>query len=330
LSDTTYTIFGAEESPYSVKVRSYFRYKQLPHEWKGRHQDPETYGKHARLPLIPLVVSSEGNALQDSTPIIETLEGSYSEPSIYPDDPVAKFVSDLLEEFGDEWGNKWMFHYRWARPVDQIGCATRLVKFNNPSIDGDQLDIAVNNLRDRMVNRVYFVGSNEQTAPQIEQSFQDSLKILETHLASRSYLFGERPSFADFGLWGQIYNANRDTTPATFVAQAPNVLAWLDRMLNPQVLGEFEEWSAIQPTLLPLLKDQVGGMFLPWSVANSQAIADNADEFSVKIDSGTWVQKPQKYHARSLRAIREKYVAVSSNKELNQLLEETSCLQHLT
>jgi len=26
-------IFGAELSPYSVKVRSYFRYKRIPHEW---------------------------------------------------------------------------------------------------------------------------------------------------------------------------------------------------------------------------------------------------------------------------------------------------------
>ena len=25
----------------------------------------------------------------------------------------------MLEEFGDEWGNKWMFHYRWAREIDQ-------------------------------------------------------------------------------------------------------------------------------------------------------------------------------------------------------------------
>lgn len=27
-----YRIIGAEESPYSVKVRSYFRYKGIPHQ----------------------------------------------------------------------------------------------------------------------------------------------------------------------------------------------------------------------------------------------------------------------------------------------------------
>ena len=32
----TYRIFGAELSPYSVKTRSYYRYKRIPHEWIPR------------------------------------------------------------------------------------------------------------------------------------------------------------------------------------------------------------------------------------------------------------------------------------------------------
>ena len=329
MSDLTYTIFGAEESPYSVKVRSYFRYKQLPHEWKGRHEDPDTYSKHARLPLIPLVVDSDGSALQDSTPIIETLEATYSSPSIYPADPVARFVSDLLEEFGDEWGNKWMFHYRWAREVDQVGCATRLVKFGNPSVAGEQLETMVKNVVERMVNRVWFVGSNATTAPQIEQSFQDMLLILDNHLENRSYLFGERPSFADFGMWGQIYNANRDTTPSQFVQNSPNVKKWIERMLNPQDLGPFESWNAVKDSLMPLLKDQVGGLFLPWSVANSQAIATGQEEFEVDLPSGKWTQKPQKYHARSLNALRDKFSNVADNLGLRAVLQDTGCLAPL-
>ncbi len=55
-----------------------------------------------------------------------------------------------------------------------------------------------------MVDRVWFVGSNALTAPQIEVGFQDMLGLLDRHLATRPYLFGGRPAFGDFGLWGQI------------------------------------------------------------------------------------------------------------------------------
>ena len=30
-------------------------------------------------------------------------------PSTHPDTALLQFVSVLLEEFGDEWGNKWMY-----------------------------------------------------------------------------------------------------------------------------------------------------------------------------------------------------------------------------
>ena len=126
-----YRIFGAEMSPYSVKVRSYFRYKAIPHQWVLRNAASQAeFEKYAKMPIIPLVVTPEGSGIQNSTPIIDAMEKLYPEPSIHPDDPVAGFISALIEEFGDEWGNKWMFHYRWARDVDQLarpgasrGCA---------------------------------------------------------------------------------------------------------------------------------------------------------------------------------------------------------------
>ena len=104
-----YRIHGVEISPYSVKVRSYFRYKGIPHRWIPRNQDQQgEYQKYAKLPLVPLVVTPDEEAIQDSTPIIERVDADFPEPSIHPNDPVANFISILLEEFGDEWGNKWI------------------------------------------------------------------------------------------------------------------------------------------------------------------------------------------------------------------------------
>ena len=107
-----YRIIGAEMSPYSVKVRSYFRYKGIPHQWILRNAASQAeYEKHAKMPIIPLVISPDGTGIQDSTPIIDQVEKLHPEPSIHPTDTVVRFISALIEEFGDEWGNKWMFHY---------------------------------------------------------------------------------------------------------------------------------------------------------------------------------------------------------------------------
>ena len=323
-----YRIFGVENSPYSVKVRSYFRYKGIPHEWIVRSAAvmPE-FQKYAKLPLVPLVVTPDDQGIQDSTPIIERFEAENPEPSIHPEEPVSKFVSALLEEFGDEWGNKWMFHYRWAREADQKACSRRLVGEMMPMLEGEQLDQMAAGLVERMTGRVWFVGSNEQTAPQIEESYQEAVQLLEAHLADRPYLFGQRPAFADFGLWGQLYNAHRDPTPGGILDDtAPLLAAWTERMLEPKAEGDFASWDELAPTLAPLLERQVGRLFLPWSDANARAIAAGDEEFSVDLEGRTWTQKPQKYHARSLAALRKRYADVGGDAALDDVLESTGCL----
>ena len=201
-----YRIFGAEMSPYSVKVRSYFRYKAIPHQWILRNAASQAeYEKHAKLPIVPLVVTPEGIGIQDSTPIIDQMEKLFPEPSIHPEG-VTGFISALTEEFGDEWGNKWMFHFRWARDVDQICSAGRIARMRAPQATEAELGKFASQVRARMVDRVWFVGSNSRTAPLIEAGFRDMLALLEAHLASRPYLFGGRPAYGDFGLWGSSMN----------------------------------------------------------------------------------------------------------------------------
>jgi glutathione S-transferase len=326
-----YRIFGVELSPYSVKVRSYLRYKSIPHEWIVRNPATQAeYQKYAKLPLIPVVATPEGEGLQDSTPILEALEARFPEPSIHPSDPALAFLSALVEEFGDEWGNKWMFHYRWARPVDQDSGAERIARVMAPDAQGEPLAGVVAMVKQRMVGRVGFVGSNAGTAPQIERSYRDTLAILEPHLARRPYLFGARPAFGDFGLWGQLYECWTDPTPGALLRErAPRTCAWIERMLDPKAEGDFEAWPALEPTLAPLFERQIGALFLPWSDANARAIAAGQEEFSVELASGTWTQKPQKYHARSLAALRGRHAAIADRRALDPILERSGCLRWL-
>jgi len=321
------TIFGSELSPYSVKVRAWFRYKGVPHHWRLRRGEAlAEYQARAKLPIIPLVLTPEGAALQDSTPIIEALEQTHPTPSIHPDDPVCAFVSMLLEEFGDEWANKWMFHLRWAREVDQVASAGRIARSMLPDASETECVARRDAVRARMVERVGFVGSNADTAPMIEASFERGIALLDAHLARVPYLFGARPSFGDFGLWGQLYAAWTDPTAGSLIeGRTPHLLDWIQRMLWPRSDGPTLGWTELAPTLAPLLAEQVGGLFLPWSVANAQAIAAQAPRMTVALPCGSWSQAPQKYHARSLAALREKLLRAPERERVEAVLREVGC-----
>lgn len=327
MSNAPLRLFGSELSPYSVKVRSYFRYKRIPHEWIARSADnEEEFRRHAKLPLVPLVVDADGNAFQDSTPIIERFEALHPEPSIHPADPALAFLSALLEEYGDEWGNKPMFHYRWTYEADRRSAGERLARGMMPNLDDASVAGAIDMVCGRMVPRLGLVGSSPATAPVIEGSLASQLAILERHLATRPYLFGARPAFGDFGVAAQLHQCSTDPTPGALLrASAPNVLAWVTRMLDPRAEGPFEEWATLAPTLEPLLRDEVAGVFLPWSVANAAALAAGAPQVALEIRGVAFTQEPQKYHAKSLAALRARHAAVADRAALDAILERTGC-----
>jgi glutathione S-transferase len=326
-----YRIFGLEASPYSVKVRSYFRYKRIAHTWIVRDQSAMAeYQRYAKLPLVPLVVTPDGAALQDSTPILEHMEQVQPEPSILPPDPTLAFLSALVEEYADEWGNKPMFHYRWTYDADQESASERIARENAPGATPEQLADLAAAIRKRMVPRLKLVGSSKATRPVIEGSFERQVRILDAHLASRSYLLGGRPALADFGLYAQLYQCATDPTPARLLQERGKaVLRWIERMLDPRAEGDFEPWTGLEPTLAPLLRDEVGAIFLPWSTANARALEAGETTFQVTLGGLPFEQETQKYHAKSLAALRARYAAVADRSVLDPILERTGCLSWL-
>lgn len=333
----TYRLFGAELSPYSVKLRSYLRYRQVPHKWIVRSQKyNDEFKKYAKLPLIPLLVSPQGEGAQDSTPIIQNFENQQG-ALLTPPGNVSPFISALLEEYADEWANKWMFHYRWWYPENQKSAAYRIAEMQLPPAFWAHLPLVKQILKrkiatfvkQRMIPRLSFVGSKSSTKEQIEASFLNGCAIMEKHLANRDYIFGGLPSLADFGLWCQLYIIWTDPTPKRIINQHPNLLKYIKNMLNPTKTGEWEDWQSLAPTLMPLLSSEVARLFLPWSFANSKALAEEEKEFSVELNGKIFSQGVQKYHARSLKAIIASYKQ-HKNTELDEVLEITGCKNWLT
>ena len=149
-------------------------------------RNEKLFQAHAKVQLIPLVFLPDGSACPASTPILESLESSHPDPSFHPSDPTTRFLSELLEEYADEWVNKLMFQYRWGHRADQKHRSGTLAR---GMLEGHPLrpfaPIMARLIVRRMVPRMAFAGANENNAPLLEESFGTLAALLETHLNAR-------------------------------------------------------------------------------------------------------------------------------------------------
>ena len=332
-SESRFRLMGLEPSPYTVKVQSFLKFKNIPYEWVSRTRNQEkVFKQHAKVQLIPLLFFPSGETMQDSTPIIERLDKEYPDPAIHPEDETLWFLSCLFEEFGDEWCNKLMFFQRWFYEADAKATGKRLAT----EILKDQWwgPIArpafARFMVKRMVPRLVYSGGNEINIPQLKQSFIHLSAMLEAHFQSRSYLLGGRPSFGDFGLWCNYYQAWTDPTAKAYLEEnAPKLVQYIKRMLSPSVEGEFESLEALKPTLTPILAREMATRFLPWMEANHRAFHAGEKETKLTMNGELFQQKTFKYQAVTLDELRRKLGTVSANETLIELLDETGCLAFL-
>ena len=123
-----------------------------------------------------------------------------------------------------------MFHYRWhyADDIEKAGLILPLWRDLNQS--ASQLEKTSEFIRERQISRLYVVGSNEATWAAIEASYERFLTAMDELVEAQSFLFGARPSAADFGLYAQLTQlAGFDPTPQRLCLQkAPRVYAWVD------------------------------------------------------------------------------------------------------
>ena len=103
-------------------------------------------------------------------------------------------------------------------------------------------------------------------------------------------------------------------------------------MVDPEEMGSFETWQDLKPTLLPLIKEEVAETFLPWVMANNEAVKNNKDKVSITLKGRPFEHKVtsvQKFHAKSFSLLMEHYKSISRDQELEEMLVETGVKEYL-
>lgn len=324
-----YRLFGAETSPYSLKVRAFLRYKNVEFEWIGRSRhSEEEFQAAARAPTVPLLISPNRPASQDSTAMLSALEADHPEPSAVPDEPAAATLALILEDFADEWVNKCMFQQRWGQKPDCEEAALRVLVQLNGGKRPRAYKKATQQIAARMLDRLPLVGAEPQNAETLEVALHALSRRLDAHLREHLYLFGGRPSVADFALAAQYQQLLLDPTPSAWLKEhAPFIVTWCDTMDNPKAGGPFESLDALRDTLAPILAEDLAKTYLPWAAANKASASRQKKHFSVTLPEGAFEQSTQAYAAKSFDAVVRAVTANGEDPQLAVFLGETHCAE---
>jgi len=276
-----YIYYGADVSYFSGKARP-----ALPQKGLWYREVLPDY-RHIRettgLAYIPVLVTPEGEAWQDTSEILDQLEARHPDPPLYPTTPVQRVVAYLIELYGDELGVLPAMHYRW--------------NFEE-SVAQARIDFALNQGRPptdhafakRMAGSLPFLGVSPETTGAIEAHLRALLDALCAHFREHRFLLGDAMSLADCGLMGPMYgHLFRDAVPHKLLRETGfEAAAWVERMNRPPL--DQTGWladDALAPTLAQVLRVMADGVpMLVDAVTAVDAWADANPTRDVEVPPG--------------------------------------------
>ena len=258
-NDFSYRMIGSELSLYSGKLRSYLLQKHIPFRETGTNPVEFffTAPQKTRAAAVPIVISPQGEWLQDTSAIIDEMEKRFPAIPILPETPVLRFASYLFELWGDEFWLPLAMHARWSHEENLdlfVHDAGDTLMPGFPLWLRNTLGRNHARLMRSMAKRV---GVTPELSPLIDNFAQIQLDGLNAHFASHRFLFGDRASLGDFGLIGPLYaHLGRDPWPKReLIAPRPQLKAWIERMFQPSdVPGAFDTDDRVPETLAPALR----------------------------------------------------------------------------
>ena len=333
---TPLKLMGAPGSPYTRKMLSLLRFRHIPYELLIGDQSTRQGLPKPKVSLLPTFYlpndKGETEAVVDSTPLIRRFEKEFSERSVIPEDPVMTFLNYLLEDYGDEWLTKAMFHYRWYYDDDIDKAGKILPRWRNLSTPDENLISMSKMVSERQIARLYVVGSNDITAPVIEDSYHRFLAIFDAVIQKQPFLMGQRPGSADFAFYAQLTQLARfDPTPAQIcLDESPRVYAWTDVVDDLSgTPASTDGWLSRDDakSVLGDLLAEVGRVYVPAMIANAEALMAGRNQMETTIDGKPWTQPAFPYQGKCLQWVRQEYAGLADEERgaVDEILAGTGC-----
>jgi glutathione S-transferase len=271
-----YILIGTEASQFAGKARAYLRWKGVDFEEKTA--TPEVYRDliepRVGFAVVPVLLTPDNHTVQDTADIIDYIERAEPGPSAYPDGPVQKLASLLLELYADEWLIIPATHYRWA--YNEAWIIEEFGRTAAPSASPEEQSRIGQVIAAPIKEAIPRLGVSEETVSGIEAHYEGFLADYSAHLRTTPFVLGSRPSLGDFALFGPLYGPlYRDPASGERMRRlAPDVVDWVERMLAAKDRsGELLGGDVIPRTIHPILKRQMSEQ-LPVLIQSAEALRE--------------------------------------------------------
>lgn len=329
-------LHGSDISYFTGKLENYFRVKGLPYEFRP-FQGPmglANIAKKVGVHQIPALELGDGRWMTDTTKIIQWFEAEFTENSLFPNDPLQRFLCLLIEDYADEWLWRPAMHYRWHYEECAQLLSRHIVDTHMASIPLPRALIrSVFRARQR---RGYTRGDgiSAENVTGVEQVYLSTLAQLQNIFSQRPFVFGDRPSLADIGLSGPFFrHFALDPVPLEIMRQqAPAVFEWVARLWNFRLPDSSGSWSTGVPDDVGPLLEAIGASYLPYLCANAEAVAANKKGFDTEVDGVSYRgARSSRYRVWCLQELRGHFLAMPDDAQsrAQQLLEQYGCWEPL-
>lgn len=280
MSNGLFRVFGVDQSFFTRKVTGYLDHKGIRWTYRRCGGVPPELAGRGFPGGIPAVETPEGELMWDSTAMILYLERRVPEPAVLPPDPVAQFLCYLIDDICDEWiyrtavGSRWFVEENTRLGGYELG---RDMTFTLP-VSADQAHAMTGAFVRSSCGPLGVSAENIQSW--IDEVLRPWMRVLGAHLAAERtpYLFGGRPSLADFAVFGgsAAHFANDPACRRWMDDDAPALVRHTHRILEPygREPGGWLAAGEVPETLIAIVAD-AGRLYLPWvSVATIRGDAE--------------------------------------------------------
>eukprot|EP00854_Cymbomonas_tetramitiformis_P027147 gene27147-33407_t len=248
------------------------------------------------------------------------------------------FLAAFVEDFADEWLTKVMFECRFHTAEDShFGAAWQGWQgypelHKTTGISEDMLELSLDAFAERQrKRRGRVVGSPWEVVVFTLRRVCAILK--ESIRAGHPFLFGSRPTIADFGVYGQLSQLAKDRTVCSVVQEYPEAWGWvwkMDDLSGYEAPVDDPSVPQESPKAVLELLRLASKTYIPFLLENARAVHEGKSVVEVEILDGrfTHSQPSFKYQATyCLPQLRKQYAALTGDdlKYVNTTLLQAGC-----